>query len=52
MQVIGHHGKGADVDGEDGGQQFQSLHDPGFSVVEVFAAIAILAAQKGSAHAA
>jgi hypothetical protein len=46
-----HDGKGADIDGEDGGEEAQPVDDPGFTVGEVAAGDGVESAESGAADA-
>jgi hypothetical protein len=45
-------GIGYDIDGEDGGEEPQSVQDPDFTVRKVAAGYGVEAAKEGAAHAA
>jgi len=50
--VVAHHRVGGDVDGEYRSELGDARLDPAAAVVEVLAAVPVMAAQKGAAHAA
>jgi hypothetical protein len=50
--VVAHHRVSGHVDGEHPGQLFDPIHDPGPAMVVVLAGDRIIAAQKGTTHAA
>ena len=50
--VIIHDGEGADVDGEDRGEQAQPVYDPGLTVREVATGDGVIAVEEGAADTA
>jgi hypothetical protein len=48
MVMIMQNGVGTQVDGKDGGQQFDSINDPLAAVFEVEAGMGVFATQKGA----
>ena len=52
MIVVAHHRIGGDIDGKDASQHQQAVFDPLPAMFETADAVAVLAAQKSTAHAA
>lgn len=48
VQVFGHDCVGGDINGEDSGQERETLDDPGFTMFVILACKVILAVQEGA----